>query len=183
MPTTGIRSPAPNTQPIYPREPLVWFANLTTQVTGYNPGADPALVPPVKLGNAGDNGAILEHVTMQSIYEVPTTGGGGTGGGSTGGGGTGGGNPADGDFGLGTTIAQCSLRFFSRRFGTNELQFVIEIGLFHDRRIQTWRWGYFPILPDPQVALRLAPNEELYVSLKRAVPAPGLIVSLRGGYY
>jgi hypothetical protein len=176
MPTDGIRSPAANTQPIYPREPLVWHANLTTQVVGYNPSADPALVPPVLLGVAGDNGAILEHLTIQSIYVPPAAGGGG---GSTGGGGT----NADGPVGLGLATSECSLRFFSRRFGTNELQFIIETGLFFDQRLHTFRWGFFPILPDPQVALRLAPDEELYVGVKRAVPAPGIIVSVRGGYY
>jgi len=178
MPTQGIRSPAANTQPIYPREPLVWHANLTTQATGYNPTADPSLVPPVLLGVAGDNGAILEHVSMTSIY-TDTSGGGGGGGGSGGGGGL----PVDGTLGLRTPGDENSLRFYSRRFGTNELQFIIQVFLLSTSRIQVWRWGFFPILPDPQVALRLAPNEELYVGLTHPAPAPGLIVSVRGGYY
>jgi hypothetical protein len=177
MPTDGIRSPAANTQPIYPREPLVWHANLTTQVVGFNPGADPALVPPVLLGSAGDNGAILEQLTAMSIYDPATAGGGGAG--SGGGGGVG----ADGPNGLGTAVGQCALRFYSRRFGTTELQFILETPLNHETRFHTFRWFPFPILPDPQVALRLAPDEELYVGVKRAVPAPGIIVSVRGGYY
>jgi hypothetical protein len=172
--TDGIKSAAPNTQPIYPRTPLAWKAKLTTQATGYSPSADPLLVPPVLLGVASDSGALLEHVSIVSTYIPP-----GAGGGSAGGGGVA--DPADGPLGLRTLGDEQSLRFYTRRFGDSDLLFEIEVNLSHSARWQVIRWGGFPILPDPQAAWRLAPGEELYVGLR--VPAPGLIVTVRGGQY
>lgn len=139
--------------------------------------ADPLLSPPVLLGSGGDNGALIEHFSWNSIYEAPSGGGG------SGGSGGGGGLPVDGPLGLRTPGDENYFRFYSRRFGTTELQFMLEIFIPSGSRFGVQRWLYFPILPDPQVGLRLAPDEELYVGLKYKAPAPGIIVSLRGGYY
>lgn len=163
----------PNTQPIYPDNPLVWHSRLSTQVNGFDPMANTAVNPPVLLGRASESGALLEHVTFFSQYETPPAGSGGSSG-----------TPdPNGPVGLGTVGDERIVRFYSRRAGTTELVPIIQVVLSTVARQQGFRWGFFPIIPDPQVGLRLAAGEEIYVALNKAVPAPGLWVSVRGGHY
>lgn len=163
----------PSTQPIYPNNPLVWHTRLTTQVNGFDPMANTTVNPPVLLGRASESGALLEHLSTFSTYVAPPVGGGGSGGNP----------PADGDFGTGTVSAPVALRFYSRRKGTTELMAILELVLNPATRFNAFRWAFFPIIPDPQVGLRLAAGEELYVALSKPVAAPGLVVSVRGGHY
>ena len=162
----------PNTQPIYPNNPLVWHTLLTTQVNGYNPMAQTTVNPPVLLGRASESGALIEHVSSFSMYVSPPPAAGGSAGIPD----------PNGAYGFGlasNTFAQ----FYSRRQGTTELVPIIEIPFVHTQRFQVSRWGPFPIIPDPQVGLRLGAGEELYVALSKAVPAPGVWISVRGGHY
>jgi hypothetical protein len=165
----------PSTQPIYPNNPLVWHRALTTQVNGFNPMANTTVNPPVLLGRASESGALLEHLSTFSMYSAPVAGSGG----SSGGGGT----AADGAFGTGTVADPLALRFYSRRKGTTELVSILELALNPASRFNAFRWAFFPIIPDPQVGLRLAAGEELYVALSKAVPGAGINISVRGGHY
>lgn len=170
-----IISPRANTQPIYPRVPLFWRAKLTTQAVGFSPSSDPVSASPsrlpVLLGTGGDNGAILDSYHIASVYEPPSGGGGSSGGGGT---------ANIGPVGTGLAGNPVTIRFFSRIFGTDELVYIAELPLDPNARWTVSGWGY-PILPQPQVAFRLAPQEELFVGLNRAVP--GVWVGFRGGYY
>jgi hypothetical protein len=167
--------PNPNTQPIYPSKPLVWHQRLTTQVNGFDPMANTSVSPPALLGRASESGALLEHVTFFSAYTAPPAGSDGSSGNTP--------TSDDGPYGLGVANNPKSIIFYSRRPGSNELVPIIDIPLLATPRQQFARWAFFPILPDPQVGLRLTPEEELYVSLSKAVPAPGVWVSVRGGHY
>ena len=178
MVTDGIRSAAPNTQPIYPRTPLTWVARLTNQATALDPQTTgtPPVVAPAFLGTASDSGALLEHVAIMSIKWDPATGGGG---GSLGGGGGGSWNVADGPVGLRTSSDPQRLRFYTRKQG-GELLMANEFALNHENPYQIFPWG-LPILPGGQFAWRLEPAEELYVGLR--YPAPGINLWVRGGHY
>ena len=178
MVTDGIRSAAPNTQPIYPRTPLTWVARLTNQATALDPQTTgtPPLVPPVYLGTASDSGALLEHVAVMSVKWDPGSGGGVSGGG----GGGGSWNPADGPVGLRASADPQRLRFYTRKQG-GELLMAIEFSLNPDNPFQSLPWGGMPILPQGQAAWRLEPGEELYVGLR--YPAPGINLFVRGGHY
>jgi hypothetical protein len=137
--------------------------------------ANTTVNPPVLIGRASESGALLEHISTNSAYTAPAAGSGGSGGG--------GGTAADGPFGTGTVGDPLALRFYSRRKGTTELVSILELALNPATRFNAFRWSFFPLIPDPQVGLRLGAGEELYVALSKAVPAPGINISIRGGHY
>lgn len=166
-----ISIPKPNTQPIYPRVPIDWRCRLSTQVCSPDVSATPA-ISPVFLGQASESGCILEAFNITSLIRNPvgTPGSGGTG--STG---------AGGQFGLGDGTNPVILNFYTKRFGDEtfwyEGSFPLDSGFYTLNRT-----GY-PILPAPQSGWRMAPYEEMYVALSRAVSLPGLMVFARGGQY
>lgn len=156
----------PNTQPIYPCKPLFWTSNLTTQVPGYTPQAVSGLTPPVLLGTASPSGAMIHSVSAFSLYTPP--------GGVV--------DPALGANGLGPAGGAIELIFYMRKLG-EELTTINAFNLLADNRLHSSRWGIYPIMPDPQAALILPGEAELYVGLGKPVPAPGLNVFVHGGHY
>lgn len=172
----GITSPVPNTAPIYPKVPIDARCRLVGQVTDLNPEAGD--IEPVFLFRASEAGAIIELIESLSII-LPTSGGGGGGGSS--------GTPsfADGPVGLGDPNTAGSLvviRFYSVKEGDQTYWLEYELPLDQDDR-RSFHVPQLPILPAGQNAWRLAPFEEIYVGLNRAIPSPGINVFLRGGHY
>lgn len=172
---SGIIQVNPNRQPIYPVENIQWVATLSTQVTGKNPSdqsVNPTLITPVLLGKASKSGAILYGVTAMALnnYTAPP------------GGGSGGGGSYAGIWGLGTTLDPVRLYFFTKKFGDTRFNMKGFLPLNAELEQQTYRWPY-PILPAGQTAWLLEPEEELYVSVSKAIPTPGINVFIDGGHY
>jgi len=165
-----IAVPKPNTQPIYPRVPLDWRCKLSTEVCSPNVLATPAIVP-VFLGQASESGCIIEAFNVFSLIRNPGSSGYGGGGGGTG-----------GLYGLGDGSDPVIIRQYTKRFGDETLSLEGEWVLKYDIPNTNWRGGY-PILPSPQYGWRMAPYEEMYVALSKAVAPPGLNVFARGGHY
>lgn len=175
----GITSPTPNTAPIYPRVPVTARARLSTQVTDLSPEAGE--IEPVFLFKASESGAIIDLLESMSII-IPGTGGGGTGGGGSSGTASG---FSPGPVGLGDPNQPGSvvvLRFYTVKDGDPSFWLEYEYPLDQNSR-RSFQVPQRPILPAGQNAWRLAPFEEVYVGLSRAIPAPGINVFLRGGQY
>lgn len=168
MTTNYIEVPNPNTSPIYPKIPFTWFANLRTQITPLS--FSPNTIDPVQMGVASASGAILEMWHIVSLVPAQEPGGSGSS------------PPPDGEFGLGTTEDPLYLRFYSKRFGSNEFNLVYDQPI-----VGTVRYGgarfESPILPSPQQAWRIEPYEEIWVGLSKAIPNPGANIFIRGGHY
>ena len=167
-----ISIPKPNTQPIYPRVPLDWRCKLSTEVCSPNVLATPAIAP-VFLGQASESGCMVEAVNIVSLIRNPIV--------SVGSGGTGSAGPA-GQFGLGDGTEPVMVLFYTKRFGDETFWHEGGWSLLHSTPGNLFRMAY-PILPSPQTGYRLAPYEEMYVALTKAVAAPGLMVFARGGQY
>ncbi len=167
-----ISVPKPNTQPIYPRVPIDWRCRLSTEVCSPNVSATPAIAP-VFLGQASESGCMIEAFNIISLVRNPvgTTGSGGSG--SAG---------AGGLYGLGNGSDPVVINFYTKRFGDETLWFEGSYPLNY-HIVNTLFRTLYPILPDPQTGWRLAPYEEMYVALSKAVAAPGLMVFARGGQY
>lgn len=164
-----IAVPKPNTQPIYPRVPLDWRCKLSTEVCSPNVLATPAIVP-VFLGQASESGCIVEAFNVTSLIRNPVSTGYGGGGGTA------------GQYGLGDGSDPVLVNFYTKRFGDETLWYEGSYALPYQNTNTAIRPGY-PILPSPQVGWRLAPYEEVYLSLSKAVVAPGLMAFARGGHY
>lgn len=163
-----ISVPKPNTQPIYPRVPLDWRCRLSTEVCSPNVSATPAIAP-VFLGQASESGCMIEAFNVTSLIRNPVSGG------------YGGGAGGAGAYGLGDGTDPVILNFYTKRFGDETLWYEGSFALSQNFYTLT-RAGY-PILPSPQSGWRLAPYEEMYVALSKAVASPGLMVFARGGQY
>ena len=163
-----ISVPKPNTQPIYPRVPLDWRCKLSTEVCSPNVLATPAIAP-VFLGQASESGCIIEALNITSLVRNPVSSG------------YGGGAGAGGLYGLGDGTNPVVILFYTKRFGDETFWHEGSVALSIGPNI-LFRPGC-PILPSPQTGWRLAPYEEMYVALSKAVAPPGLHVFARGGQY
>lgn len=169
--STYLSVPKPNTQPIYPRVPLDWRCNLSTQVVPFDPNATGAQAP-VFLGQASESGCIIESVNIISMIRNAPSQVGNSNASPTSG----------GEFGLGTEPNTVALNFYTKRFGDEKLWLEASVFIPHNQVQFIVRTGY-PILPDPQKSWRLGPYEEMYLGLTKAVAAPGINVFARGGQY
>ena len=97
-------------------------------------------------------------------------------------GGYGGGAGTAGQYGLGDGSDPVLVNVYTKRFGDETLWFEGAITLNYQGINTAIRTAY-PILPSPQYGWRLAPYEEMYVALSKAVASPGLMVFARGGQY
>jgi hypothetical protein len=137
---------------------------MTSQVTPYDVNAVGA-AKPVLIGESSGSGAIIESI---SIISLRPTGSG------------------DGTFGLIFAGIPLEVRFYTQRFGDSKLWFEGVFIAGDTNRVtcpDTIFPNYYPILPNPQRAWRLAPNEKFYAGLSIAVPAPGVNIFIRGGQY
>ena len=173
-----VQTPTPGHQPIYPQVPLNWITHLTTQVSPRNLRA-PGAASPVLLGAASRSGAILESIFVASIEATSPTGGGGYGGG---------GLSSTADWGFGTSADPLILNIYTRREPDEDLSFFIAYDLFS--AAQSGGGSYYArarftidILPQPEVAWRLEPSQEVYVALNKPMREPGLNVFVFGGHY
>lgn len=170
--TDRIQTPTPGHQPIYMQVPLNWIANLTTQVTPRDL-IDPGVASPLLVGVASRSGAILETLYTTGVGRETISGGGGSGGGSS----------TSIDWGVGNLSDPTYLNLYTRREPDERIYWVNRIPLpTIENRASLSRFG-FPILPQPEVAWRLEPMQEIYIGLSRAVPNPGVNVFILGGHY
>lgn len=167
-----IAVPKPNTQPIYPRVPLDWRCKLSTEVCSPNVLATPT-ISPVFLGQASESGCMIEAFNITSLIRNSV---------ETSGSGSGGSVGTGGPFGLGDGTNPVLLHFYTKRFGDETFWYEASFSLNFSTPQTAFRTGY-PILPNPQTGWRLAPFEEMYLALSRAVSAPGLMAFARGGQY
>ena len=167
-----ISIPKPNTQPIYMRVPLDWRCRLSTEVCSPNVPATPAIAP-VFLGQASESGCMIEAFNITSLIRNPVGTPGSGGGGIAG---------AGGQYGLGDAANPVVLHFYTKRFGDETFWYEASFPMNPNNWQTAFRTGY-PILPNPQSGWRLAPYEEMYLALSRAVAAPGLMAFARGGQY
>lgn len=175
--TDRIQTPTPGHQPIYMQVPFNWVANLSTQVAPRDLKA-PGTASPLLIGVASKSGAVIESFTAVSLGSVPGIGignpysGGGAGTTST---------PAP----FGTAISPVQVRFYTRREPDDEIYFIHRFDLFAEAKAPGLAYGRFgyPILPQPELAWRLEPGQEVYVALSQPMPAPGLNFFLFGGHY
>ena len=112
---------------------------------------------------------MIEAFNVTSLIRNPVSGG------------YGGGAGGAGAYGLGDGTDPVILNFYTKRFGDETLWYEGSFALSQNFYTLT-RAGY-PILPSPQSGWRLAPYEEMYVALSKAVASPGLMVFARGGQY
>lgn len=166
-----ISVPKPNTQPVYMKVPLDWRCRLSTEVCSPNVSATPAIAP-VFLGQASESGCMIEAISIMSLIRNPAGTGGSGGGGSAGIGGL---------YGLGDGTDPVILQFYTKRFGDETFWFEAQCPL--NPSFNTLVRTGCPILPSPQTGWRLAPYEEMYLALSKAVAAPGLMAFARGGQY
>ena len=172
--TDRIQTPTPGHQPIYMQVPFNWIANLSTQVAPRNL-KDPGVASPVLIGVASKSGAVIESFTATSLGSAP---------GISNPYGSGGGTisvPAP----FGTASSPVVVRIYTRREPDDEIYFIHRFDLFAETRLPGLAYGKFgyPILPQPELAWRLEPGQEVYVALSQPMPAPGLNLVLFGGHY
>lgn len=182
--TDRIQTPTPGHQPIYIQVPLNWIANLDTQVAPRSL-RDPGVASPLLIGTASKSGAIIESFWVTGIN--PTTTGGG--GGGSGGGGT---TPTITGWGFGTAADPLLIHIYTRRQPDEIVYFLSSINVLGSAlaviaagaagQFGGGRYG-FPILPNPEVAWRLEPGQEVFVALSKPIPAPGLNFFMFGGHY
>ena len=170
--TDRIQTPTPGHQPIYIQVPLNWMTNLSTQVAPRNLKA-PGVATPLLIGVASKSGAIIESFFASSLGTAPGVGS------PYGGGGTS--TPAP----YGTSANPLEVRVYTRREPDDEIYFYTAINLLSasaSTAFAAGRWGQ-PILPQPEIAWRLEPGQEVYVALNQPFAAPGLNFFLFGGHY
>jgi hypothetical protein len=165
-----IQTPTPGHQPIYGQVPFNWIANLKDQVAPLDL-RNPGTASPLLIGVASKSGAIIENWWSASLGK--TTTGGGYGGGST------------TDWGVGTAADPTYVHIYTRREPDDAIYYIVSQALnspVYDGRYAGGRLG-FPILPNPEIAWRLEPGQEIYVALSRPVPAGGINFMLHGMHY
>ena len=172
--TDRIQTPTPGHQPIYMQVPFNWMTNLSTQVAPRNL-KNPGVASPLLIGVASKSGSVIESFWAASLGVAPGIGNPyGGGGGSTS-------TPAP----FGTADSPIDVRVYTRREPDDEIHFVNRISLFFSTvapGLASGRYGH-GILPQPEVAWRLEPGQEVYVALSQPMAAPGLNFFLFGGHY
>ena len=170
--TDRIQTPTPGHQPIYGQVPFNWLTNLDTQVAPFNL-KDPGVASPLLIGVASKSGAIIESYWVGSLANrSPGSGGYG-------------GSPGTLDYGYGTAADPTLIHIYTRREPDDFIYYLFSINLFtasSGTRYASGRMG-FPILPQPELAWRLEPSQEIYVALSRPVAAPGLNMLIHGMHY
>ena len=173
--TDRIQTPTPGHQPIYTQVPFNWIANLSTQVAPRNLKA-PGVASPLLIGVASKSGAIIEAFWAASLGSVsggisnPYGGGGAT-------------TTVPEPFGTGPN--PLFVRLYTRREPDDEIYFLAAINLTAATAapgLAAGRFGHC-ILPQPEIAWRLEPGQEVYVALSQPMPGPGLNLVLFGGHY
>jgi hypothetical protein len=171
-----IQTPTPGHQPIYGQVPFNWITTLVTEVAPRNL-SDPGVATPILIGVASKSGAIIESHWVASMAGSTTTGGGGYNSGGT----------TTTDYGYGTAADPTFIHVYTRREPDDKIFYLFSINLFTgsgqgQSRYSAGKMG-FQILPDPQVAWRLEPGQEVYVALSRPVAAPGMNILIHGMHY
>lgn len=172
--TDRIQTPTPGHQPIYGQVPFNWITNLETQVAPRNLKA-PGVASPLLIGVASKSGAIIESYWAGSLASRVVSGGGGYGGGST----------STLDYGYGTADDPTEIHIYTRREPDDAVYWLFSVNLFtasFGSRYANGRMG-FPILPQPEIAWRLEPAQEIYVALSKPIAAPGINMLIHGMHY
>ncbi len=139
-----------NTQPIYPGEVLRWKATVASQTVP----RVPTVQVPVKLGTAGENGAIIHRIDCQHL-----------------------GNN------IATVVRLYSQMAGAVAYNLElELDLTAVTTANETNAIAPVAFTLPSILPAGNTGLHLASGESLYIALGTAI-ASGIIVTARGGNY